>query len=183
MEGIRAFSSTDRSNQLQSITIMLLQEQHITTFTQAAGTVLKDIVHTAEIKQATASNKQIKLPTAATTSRDSDDEVQLDQPIGRLLPPAPVPNGDADNDFLDLDEPVRKVLPLAPVPNGDTDNDFLDLDEPVRQVLPPATIPNGKSDDPLMQICTLVRSHQHHTGSRIWSFVSRTKNSWQRGLG
>ena len=27
----------------------------------------------------------------------------------------------------------------------------------------------------LMQICTLVRSHQHHTGSRIWSFVSRTK--------
>ena len=96
MKGIRAFSSTDRSNQLQSITIMLLQEQHITTFTQAAGAVLKDIVHTAEIKQATASDKQIKLPTAATTSRDSDNEVQLDQPIGRLLPPAPVPNGKSD---------------------------------------------------------------------------------------
>ena len=69
MEGIRALSSTDRSNQLQSITIMLLQEWHITTFTQAAGTVLKDIVHTVEIKQATASDKQIKLSTAAKTAR------------------------------------------------------------------------------------------------------------------
>ena len=156
MEGIRAFSSMDRSNQLQSITIMLLQEEHITTFTQAAGAVLKDVVHTAEIKQATASDKQIKLPTAATRSRDSDNEVQLDQPIGQLLPPAPVPNGDADNDFLDLDEPLR-------------------------QVLPPAPVPNGKSDDPIdadMHTCK-----EPPAPYWIWSFVSRTKNSWQRGPG
>ena len=49
MEGIRAFSSSDRSDQLK-FSIMLLQEQHITTFAQAAGVVLKNIV-----KQATAS--------------------------------------------------------------------------------------------------------------------------------
>ena len=122
MEGIRAFSSTDRSNQLQSITIMLLQEWHITTFTQAAGAVLKDIVHTAEIKQATASDKQIKLSTAAKTSTDSDDEVQLDQPIGWLLRPALIPNGDADIDFLDLGEPARQVLPPATIPNGESDD-------------------------------------------------------------
>ena len=122
MEGIRALSSTDRSNQLQSITIMLLQEWHITTFTQAAGAVLKDIVHTAEIKQATASDKQIKLSTAAKTSTDSDDEVQLDQPIGWLLRPALIPNGDADIDFLDLGEPARQVLPPATIPNGESDD-------------------------------------------------------------
>ena len=99
MEGIRAFSSTDRSDQLQSITIMLLQEQHITTFTQAAGAVLKDIVYTAEIKQATASDKQIKLPTAATTSRDRYSTCNVPFPI---LDPSSVPFRSA---------PFREIVP------------------------------------------------------------------------
>ena len=104
---------------------MLLQEQHIATFVQAAGIVLKNIVLTADVKQATASGKQMKLLTAATTSRDSDNEVQeVDER------PAPVPNGDDE----EVDKPVRQLLPPAPVPNGDDDDEVQEIHEPVRQL-------------------------------------------------
>ena len=120
MEGIRAFSSTNRSNQLQSITIMLLQEQHITTFIQAAGVVLRNIVHTANNIEVTASGKQMKMPTATVTHGDSDDEVQeVDQSMGQLLPTAPVTHGDSDDEVLDLNQSLRQQRPSKPVTNGE----------------------------------------------------------------
>ena len=120
MEGIRAFSSTNRSNQLQSITIMLLQEQHITTFIQAAGVVLRNIVHTADNIEVTASGKQMKMPTATVTHGDSDDEVQeVDQSMGQLLPAAPVTHGDSDDEVLDLNQSLRQQRPSKPVTNGE----------------------------------------------------------------
>ena len=50
-------------------------------------------------KEGTASGKQMKQPITAVTSRDSDDEIQeVDQPMGQLLPTAPVTNGDSPID-------------------------------------------------------------------------------------
>ena len=71
---------------------MLLQELNITTFAQAAGAVLKNVV-----KQTTAAYKQMKLPTAATTTRYSDDDKvqEVDEPV-RQLPPEGVTNGGSD---------------------------------------------------------------------------------------
>ena len=59
----------------------------------------------------------MKLPTAATTSRDSDDDKvqEVDEPILS----APVPNRDSD-EVHEVDEPVRQ-LPPEGVTNGGSD--------------------------------------------------------------
>ena len=57
-QGIREFSGIDQSAQLKSITIVLLQEHHIASSTQAAGGVLQNIV-IAYNNLATESGKQI----------------------------------------------------------------------------------------------------------------------------
>ena len=159
MEGIRTFSSTDRSSQLQSITIMLLQEYHITTFTQTAGAVLEDIVHTAKMKNkqlhlTSKSNCQLQQQQAGTVMMKYNWINQLggcyhlhQYQMGTLTMTSWILLNQRGKRYHLQQYQMGKVMIL------------------------------------LMQICTLVRSHQHHTGSRIWSFVSRTKNSWQRGPG
>ena len=76
-----------QSAQLKLITIVLLQEHHITPFMPAAGKVLQNIVHTAYNNKATKSGKVMKQDTtAAATSSDSDEDVlDLDQIEGQLL--------------------------------------------------------------------------------------------------
>ena len=86
---------------------MLLQEQHITTFTEAAGAVLRNIVHTADNIEVTASGKQMKMPTATVTHGDSNDEVQeVDQSMGQLLETATVTHGDSDDEVQEVDQPM-----------------------------------------------------------------------------